>query len=240
VFIDGKDLTVQDKNMQKVLIDKATYRRWGGYGTFYGITRYSFVCLSQNNDFTKGVLPLPHIKTMYFQMITLLLTQRASILRFSDEITAISDVQNREDNPSVEHISILYKNYLRFVNKLYFKEITAQDQGIELYEMAQGIMNIKRDIEDLRQEIGTLNGYAFLEQEREEKEEMNKITKLATIFLPATLIAGIFGMNIFPENFIDNIGGWILAFSGMIGATWWIAKVNHINILEYLRNKGKK
>jgi len=100
VFVDGNDITVQDKEMHKEFIGKATYKRWNNYGTFYGITRYSFVCLSKN-DF-----PLVHMKTMYFQMLSLLLVQRASLLRFSDEITAISDI--RDNKPSAEKISILY------------------------------------------------------------------------------------------------------------------------------------
>jgi len=198
VFVDGNDITVQDDEMHKEFIGKATYKRWNNYGTFYGITRYSFIVLSKRDYFGEKIL-LNHVKTMYFQMVSLLLVQRASILRFSDEITAISDVRG-EDSPSVENISILYKNYLRFVNKLYFKEVTAQDQGIELYDKAINILNIKRDIEDLRQEIGSLNSYAFLEQEREEKEQMNRLTQLGSLFLPPTLLAGIYGMNIFDFN----------------------------------------
>lgn len=204
VFVDGNDITVQDKGMHQEFIEKATYKRWNNYGTFYGITRYSFMVLSNRGYFGEEIL-LNHVKTMYFQMLSLLLVQRASILRFSDEITAISDVRG-EETPSVENISILYKNYLRFVNKLYFKEVTAQDQGIELYDKAIDIMNIKRDIEDLRQEIASLNSYAFLEQEREEKNQMNQLTRLGTFLIPPTLVAGFFGMNVFGADSIkiDN------------------------------------
>ncbi len=200
VFIDGNDKMIQDSVMQEELIKQATYSRWNEYGTLYGISRYSFTCLS-DEGFGKDVI-LPHMKTLYFQMVTLLLAQRASLLRFSDEITAISDIG--VDEPSADKISSLYKNYLRFVNKLYFKEITAQDQGIELYDKAIGILNIKRDVDDLTREIATLNSYAFVEQEREEKEEMKKLTQIATYFLPATLIAGIFGMNTFPSGLVDT------------------------------------
>ena len=231
VFVDGKDLTVQDDEMHKELIKKATYKRWNKYGTFYGITRYSFVCLSKNDYFTKNVLPLPHMKSIYFQMITLLLVQRASLLRFSDEITAISDV--RGENPSSEKIASLFKNYLRFVNKLYFKEVTAQDQGIELYDKAIDILNIKRDIEDLRQEIGTLNNYAFLEQEREEKEEMNKLTKLGTYLIPPTLVAGFFGMNVFGKESLNIEGYWWLAMA-------IVATVASPFIVKYFTDKGEK
>ncbi len=236
VFVDGKDLTIQDREMHKDLINKATYKRWNNYGTFYGITRYSFVCLSNNSNYTRNILPLPHIKTMYFQMVSLLLVQRASLLRFSDEITAISDI--RDNKPSAEKISILYKNYLRFVNKLYFKEITAQDQGIELYDKALDILNIKRDVEDLRQEIGTLNSYAFLEQEREEKDQMNHLSRLGTIFLPGTFVAGVLGMNIYPENSINNWVGLIVGFLAISIITLWLARLNKISITDFFK-KGK-
>ncbi len=228
VFVDGQDITVQDKQMHQEFIKKATYKRWNNYGTFFGITRYSFVALSNRGYFGEEIL-LNHIKTMYFQMVTLLLVQRASLLRFSDEITAISDVRG-EESPSIENISILYKNYLRFVNKLYFKEVTAQDQGIELYDKAIDILNIKRDIEDLRQEIGGLNSYAFLEQEREEKEEMKKLTTLGTYLVPPTLVAGFLGMNVFGSSLENN---------------WWIAgaiiaTIVSPFIVKYFVEKEKK
>ncbi|CAA6815700.1 MAG: Unknown protein [uncultured Sulfurovum sp.] len=232
VFVDGNDITVQDTSMHKELIEKATYKRWNKYGTFFGITRYSFVCLSQNSGFTRDDLPLPHMKTMYFQMVSLLLAQRATLLRFSDEITAISDVKGGE-NPSSENISVLYKNYLRFVNKLYFKEVTAQDQGIELYDKAIDILNIKRDVEDLREEIGTLNGYAFLEQEREEKKEMTKLSKLGTYLIPPTLVAGFFGMNVFGKESLN------------VESTGWLASVILLTvvspfIVNFFINEKKK
>ncbi len=228
VFVDGNVITVQDNEMHQELIKKATYKRWKNYGTFFGVTRYSFVCLSENSDFARNVLPLPHIKTMYFQMLSLLLAQRASLLRFSDEITAISDI--RDGKPSADKISVLYKNYLRFVNKLYFKEVTAQDQGIELYDKAIDILNIKRDVEDLRQEIVTLNGYAFFEQEREEKEEMAKLSKLGTYLIPPTLVAGFLGMNVFGNKLESN--GWI---AGAILAT-----IISPLIVKYFIDKEKK
>jgi hypothetical protein len=234
-FIDGNAMTVQDKQMHQELIKKATYKRWNNYGTFFGITRYSFVALSKKDYFGEEIL-LHHMKTMYFQMMILLLAQRATLLRFSDEITAISDVRGT-NTPSIENISILYKNYLRFVNKLYFKEVTAQDQGIELYDKAIEMMNIKRDIEDLRQEIGSLNNYAFLEQEREEKEQMNQLTKLGTLFLPGTFIAGVLGMNVYPEDWISNVGGLLFAFISIGGITYYLSKIHEIDIRRFFSFK---
>jgi len=229
VFVDSSEKTVFSNNMQTELIIKSTYDRWMDYKwglTLFGITRYSFVALSGNS------LLENHIKTMYYQMATILLATRASILRFSDEITAISDIS---DNPS-DRIENLYKNYLRFKNKLYFKEITAQEQGLELYDKAREIMRIDSDINDLAIEISSLNNFAFVLDEKEEKKEMNKLTKLGTIFIPGTFIAGIFGMNVFPEKALDNIVGTLFAFFLISIITYIITKNNNIDLLSFIKN----
>ena len=125
VFVDNGEKTVFSPKMQAKLIKEATYDRWMNYQydekcslTLYGVCRYSFVCLS-TSDF-----PLPHMKTMYFQMVTLLLATRTSIIRFSDEIAAVATSKD------IDRLQPLYERYLTFYNRLYFKEITHQDQGI--------------------------------------------------------------------------------------------------------------
>jgi Mg2+ and Co2+ transporter CorA len=72
---------------------------------------------------------------------------------------------------------------------------------------------------------------------------MNKLTKLGTIFLPPTLVAGFFGMNIFSEGSIDNIAGFFLSFILMFGLTYKIAANHNINIREFFfspKNKNKE
>ena len=235
VFVDKHNAkNIQDKEMQKELINNATYTRWKDWGTLYGITRYSFVLLTDSGDYSNVLLK--HMQTLYFQMITLSLATRASILRFSDEVTAISDIEPNKD--TVGNIANLYKNYLRFKNKLYFKEITPQEQGIELYDKMREIMRIDKDIEDISNEIMTLNSYAFMLQEKEEKEEMGRLTKLGTIFLPGTFIAGIFGMNSFPDGWINNFGGLAFSFGLIICISWFIAKRNKIDLKKFIK-EGK-
>ncbi len=194
VFIDGNGKTVQSPRMQTKLIKEATYDRWMNASTLYGISRYSFVCMSAS-DFT-----LAHIKTMYFQMFTLLLAQRASILRFSDEVTALSDIDSNELETQT---SSLYKNYIRFVNKLYFREITPQDQGLEIYNQARDILKIDDDIKDLDNEIEELHKYVSMLEDNNRSKEMDKLSKLGYIFLPATFVAGFFGMNVFDKDSVD-------------------------------------
>ncbi len=235
IFIDAGDITIKNSYMKKGILLKSTYLRWQEYGTLFGVSRYSFVSLTSsykelkkyNADFL-----VEHMNTLYFQLITLLLAQRASIIRFSDEIAAVASSSSQN---LASKVSTLYKNYLIFRSKLFFKEITAQDQGIELYKQTQKVMEIEEHINEIDNEIKSLNEYAKLEIEKKENNEMKKLTKLGTIFLPGTFLAGIFGMNVFKEGWINNLGGLILAFLIIGWVTWWFVKKNNIDIIEFIK-----
>jgi hypothetical protein len=238
VFIDGDGKTIHSPNMQEELIKESTYDRWMNYPygtTLYGLTRYSFVCLTKNSSFTQEILPLPHVKTMYFQMFTLLLAIRASTLRFSQEVTALSDIEKEDINLS-ENISNLYKNYIRFVNKIYFREITAQEQGIELYNKACELMRIHEDVKDLNSEIEKLHSYSDLIGEKSRNDKLGLISKIGAILLPPSLLAGLFGMNVLvidatPYN--QFLALFLVFLSGVIG----FSLINNIN---YDKSKDMK
>ena len=89
----------------------------------------------------------------------------------------------------------LYKNYLGFLNKLYFKEVTAQDQGIKLYNKAMEVMDIEKYMSDLDSEINELHSYVDLIEEKKSSDKLNFLTYLGGILLPPSLITGFLGMN---------------------------------------------
>ena len=187
VFVDSDGKTVQNLEMQKELTKKASYARWQDYGTMYGVSKYSFVCVS-DSDFV-----LAHMKTVYFEMFNLLLMLRATILKFSTEV---SDTANEIENKNIaKDVNELYKRYIKFVNNFYFREITAKDQGLELYEKAIGILNIERDIKDLDAEIEELHKFVEIQTQNETASKMNFITWIGGILLPASVITSYLGMN---------------------------------------------
>ncbi|MGJ0364454.1 CorA family divalent cation transporter [Aliarcobacter cryaerophilus] len=206
VFVDGNGKTVHSQNMQTKLICDATYDRWMDYPwgcTLFGITRYSFVSVTNNSDFAQSVI-LKHIQTMYFQIFTLLLAYRATIIKFSDDIqnTTNETIQNIEKlSKETEDI---YEKYLGFLNKLYFKEVTAQDQGIELYNQAMKVMDIEKYMNDLNHEITQLHTYVTMQKEKERNNKLEFISKIGAILLPPTLLAGLFGMNVLTLDETQN------------------------------------
>lgn len=201
VFVDGNWKGAANRSFENDLLTKHSYDRWSEYGTRYGISRYSFVVLvkgsftDNTNDFPQRILE--HCKTMYLRAIFLSLTQRASIIRFSEEIAHISRFSA---DKAFRKTDELYKHYIRFVNKYHFTEITAQEQGIEIYSMIQRHMGIRENLAALREEISDLHAYADLISEKKRGDSAKNLNIIAALFLIPTLITGFFGMNVFDKN----------------------------------------
>jgi Mg2+ and Co2+ transporter CorA len=205
IFIDNGGNSCQSDRMQEELLKKHTYDRWIKYKTLYGVTRYSLVMLSEEMSGEKpfAEMLVQHLRGRYFELAQLSLMQRASMLRFSGEITDLVGMGKVKMNQDAKEV---YDKYIRFVNKLYFREATPQEQGIELYDMLNAAMRTKDDIKALDSEIEEVFNFLNLEENEEQTKQATQLSKLAALFLPATLITGIFGMNIFNA---DKVKSWL-------------------------------
>lgn len=205
VFIDNDDPTCQDEKMFRELVTNATYSRWNNvvgeieYQVFYGVSRYSFCCLTG----TDYIGLSRHVKTMYYRMASLVLAQRVLSLYYSREISEISkelDEDKLSNKQLRKRVNTLNRDYLRFVNNIYFREVTPQDQGIELYDLMQKQMNIKRDEEGLSTEVEQLYHYVTMTNDEQRNIETERLAIIATLFLVPTLLTGIWGMNLNETN----------------------------------------
>lgn len=204
VFADPNDPTCQSKTMMKELLKTHTYDRWIEKGTLYGMSRETLVCL------THGFIEKPptdvHMRTIYYQIAVLCLIQRASTLRFSSRVTQIADLSRntggrRDQDRILVQIDELYKNYIEFVNKLYFREVTPQIQGIEIYDKLQQVMRIERDVKDLDKEIDELHRYSVFRQQEQQNWQSRLLNIIAFIALPLAVFAGFLGMNTMPDSY---------------------------------------
>lgn len=192
LFVDGSSCMCQNTKMRYELLEKHTYPRWENWGSLYGTTRYSMVLLT--SDSAPDHL-FTCFETIYTRMAELVLMQRASMLRFSEEVTKVSYLSHKEIDVISKRISSLYKEYIHFVNQIYFREVTAQEQGIELYEMLQRNLKMEEYVKDLDGEIGELHQYVSLMDDRDRNKKATLLNNLATVFLPVSIITGFWGMN---------------------------------------------
>lgn len=210
LFVDSsQESTCHSRPMRERLVKRHTYDRWLEYqrnnepeGQIFGISRYSFMMLADRSWFTENII-LNHHRYLYFQMMTLSFMQRAAVLRFAAEAADISEIINTEGDVTRQKklIREVYRAYLNFTNKVYFREITPQEQGIELYDMVREIMEIDTDMQALQREIEELHRYALLMEGEKSSRQAGLLTVVATIFLPPTLVAAFFGFSNFPTDY---------------------------------------
>lgn len=198
---DSKWPSVANLKELKRYIDKHTYKRWSDFGTLYGLSRETFMVISKNIETlnTDHAPPLyDHLRTMYFQIVVLCLVCRASMLRFSGEVSRLTDLAHHHlgEKHFLNPIEKLYENYIEFLNKIHFREVTAQVQGIELYNMLYEHMNLKEQISDLDSELDELHRFVNMRREKQRNDNAQMLNYLAAFFLPMTVIAGFLGANI--------------------------------------------
>ena len=226
VFIDNSVSNVSaGGRMKEDLIKQFTYPRWIHKGTLFGITRYSLMCLTNS---TFKVLR-DHMERMYYQMAIILLAQRASILKFSDDVSKISGKiesmkgknEQKEFKVIAEKVRNLHSSFIHFVNRLWFTEVTPQEQGIEMYNIAVTNMGLKEQLDEVRHEIKELYEFVEMQYDKEMNKSFALLDKIAFIFLPIIVVASLLGMNIFspdeiPYGLIGRIGLpillWVLVY----------------------------
>lgn len=233
IFIDKEWATCSNGQMMADLLQKATYQRWTGQGTFYGISRYSFMVLM--DEMASGFFPklvFTHTQTLYFKLVMLCIVQRACLLRFSEEITAISQLNVKKGKIGAR-IGSLYQQYLRFVNKIYFREVTAQEQGIELYQKLHQQMELPQQVTALQLEMQELHQYALIIEEDQRNDKLDMLTYIGAFFVVPSFIGTYFGI---ADYDLSEHWQWISVFCvasaglayGAIRTTgrqrlWWLA-----------------
>lgn len=192
LYVDGSYATCQNEDMRNALINEATYKRWTDYGSLYGITRYSMVLLT--SDSVPGHL-LNTFETIYARMAEMVLVQRVALLNFSEEASKVSSELTKDDREVYGRIQSLYSEYIAFVNRFYHREVTAQDQGIEIYAMMQKALRMDEFVKDLDNDIGELYQYMSMVEDRSQGRKADSLNWIMGIFAPASFVAGIWGMN---------------------------------------------
>lgn len=199
IFVDGKSPGLANKTILRQLNEAHTYTRWLEYGTLYGLSRYSLVVLTDGMEFSRNMV-LRHVQTVYFQIALLCLLQRGSIVRFSDEIARLVGYDKVKLNyPDTKEAQALNEKYLYFINRIYFREVTPQEQGIELYNLFQEKMEIDRDVKNLQTEIQDFFNLLKLQADERHTEALGLLTVMGSALLVPGLILAYFGISEFTE-----------------------------------------
>ncbi len=147
----------QDPLLRKKYLEEHMYCRWIDWGTLITYTNQSLINLT-----TSGAPEYldDNFLTQYVQMCCLVLVQRASIINFQRQTSAISakvEERGRQIKLStVSEIMKLQERFVAFQNQLSFTEVTPQDQGIEIYDKLMEFCFIEKEITSLKEQLQCL------------------------------------------------------------------------------------
>ena len=231
VFVDGGDTaTCYGEQMYSELLYKQTYSRWEHplWGTEYGVSKYSLVALTTE---TAPSFLLNYFETIYTRLAELVLCQRAALVIFSKRVRELAKDGKIESH--LKESAILSNEYVRFVNSFCYREVTAQDQGIELYSLMKQTLNTDSYEQTLREQISQLHDKIMeIHNERNERNSL-WLNKLASIVIPITVLASLAGLGQLLKGGFDEcevlaifIGVIIVGSIGAILIYW---KTNSIN-----------
>ncbi|MDZ7743468.1 MAG: hypothetical protein U5Q03_17445 [Bacteroidota bacterium] len=98
---------------------------------------------------------------MYYRIVELCIIQRASQLKFADEVSYIFSPEPASTSQTANEVRSLYRASINIVNNI--QQSIPQEQGREIYESLK-VMNIPEHVKDLESEIGESHSYLSLRE----------------------------------------------------------------------------
>lgn len=162
LYVDPKEATCQHEEMRRSLLNEAAYLRWADYGTVYGATNYSFIGVTSESREIDASVVLPFYAE-YTYMVSLVLAQRLSLMRFSEDSEKLAEYMNNTKKryrliakDACKRLVDLQEEYIIWKSGMMILEFTCQDQGLELYRLLQKQLLVEKEKEILDEQMQEL------------------------------------------------------------------------------------
>lgn len=182
-----------------------TYQRWAERGTLYGFTYFSGAMLGPSEQ---AVGAAGHFERNYFSMTLLLLYLRVGLMRFSERLASIS-AQARQGGDHEQwrkQFEALRWSFTLFSNLYQFPLLSNQQQGIELYELLRGQLDVEQFFKEVERDINNSHDYLEQREEHEQTRAAQLLNWVATVGLGVGAATGFLGMNIFVVKALQRGG----------------------------------
>ncbi len=132
----------------------------------------------------------------HFQKTALLgALARLSALAWRDSTGKMS----YDDPETHDKLKRFYEEFLEFTQIYWFDEVSPQAQGVELFEMWQRELRSKELYEEVRQELKDLVEYMNALAAQRQADATERFTRVAAWLGGLGVVAGLLGMNIWPD-----------------------------------------
>lgn len=179
----------------KIFYDRFWQKQTRWMSTRFCTTPYSFIMLTSTYQLNEsgglGPILLGHFRHHYFLLNLLAVMQRGSLLIFWDRLSnLLRNYSTEGDNRQEFHINQrwLSEDFAGFWARFEFSEASNQLQPLELFDMLRNNMRI----EQLSNDVSRQMQFA---REIEEGHYQEGLTRIATLWIPASLAFGFLGFS---------------------------------------------
>lgn len=202
-YNDKGNCTCRSSKMRRKLLEEHVYDRWADpdpesdFGTVYTVANQGLMALANGDEY--GILSNPFL-TEYVNMSSLCLVQKATLIHFQREASAISagieESGKKINRKTILKLMNLQERFVAYQSQLSFTEVTPQEQGIEMYDLLRKFMFIDREQESLAKRLESLESAADTNLDF----GFNKIALIFTIVAIVLSLCGDVLMNIFEDG----------------------------------------
>lgn len=194
-----------DPEFVRGLMAKNSSGRWRGLGTYAGFTNYANVHFGGGGFFCKVIAPT-HVPLIYGRMLLIALFYQASLRYYRDRLMLLTSEQ--ADAISSENVQTLRKEFMLFTNAYWFRELTSQIQGREVFTLQQQALELQRDYEFIKEEMERLDAYMQGQLNNELNESSHKLNRVVCLF---TLISLWFAYTqiVFDNGILSQTKNWL-------------------------------
>lgn len=158
-----------DRTWLKAALTRASLGLWEETGLYAGFTDMSNAYLAHGRFFCTIAAPR-HVPYMYERMLIMALFYRASLRRCSRQVadaTRLLTDKGKDVTAGRDRFRALRKQFIRFTNRYWFHQVTAQMQGEQLFRQQQQALDLEREYGLIKDEME--RAHEFLEAQRESR-----------------------------------------------------------------------
>jgi len=172
------------------LLKRDSLERWIGLGNYSGYCGYANAYLGFGGFFYNVIAP-SHVPYVYGRMLILALFYQMALRHYNRRINYAT--KQLSENRKTTEFQRLRRQFIRFTNTYWFREVSSQVQGIEVFDLQTKALGLEKEYALIKDEMERADEYSTALRSEElnlRSEELNKrILWLTTIAAILGIIA---------------------------------------------------
>ena len=182
-----------------------------------------------------GENEVDHIRTYYRPMQMICLIEYYRLLQFSQRLAALvrdaaggsmdPEQRRRKRREFRDKLLQLRENMLSFTHVHHFSNVSSQIQAREMFERLYGVMGIATLHREVDEELKAAADFAAMQEAKEAAERAEELNRVVVLGVPASLLVGVAGVNLFVGPYAPDLG-WAPGGAAGDALHWWLQAVH--------------